>query len=54
MESQIDDVQRQRINAILDYWFGEGVNRDGDLHPESGKKWFMGGEAVDSYIKESF
>lgn len=40
------------INQILDFWFGE--LKDGFTITNRGKLWYMGGEEVDSEIKEKF
>ncbi|KAG2442026.1 hypothetical protein HYH02_009818 [Chlamydomonas schloesseri] len=45
-----------RVNAVLEYWFGSGVaTADNDYVPDDKRKlWFGGGPEVDQYITEHF
>ncbi len=55
MESQqLTDDQSTRIKAVLDYWFGEGADRDGKVPDENFKKWFMFSEENDKFMKDKF
>ena len=47
-------VSRARITSILDFWFGEGVNRNEAPKPESFRKWFMATPEVDAEITSNF
>ena len=51
--SQIDAQQRARINAILDFWYGAGVERN-LLNPAWIKKWFGFSEELDKEVKDNF
>ena len=51
----ISDEQRQRINAIIDYWFREGWDRESYPGQDSiTKKWFSFSLDVDRDVREKF
>ena len=51
---QIGDSDRQKINEILNFWFGEGVDRNQGAPGESFKRWFSSTPEFDNLIKEKF
>ncbi|MCB9717980.1 MAG: DUF924 domain-containing protein [Myxococcales bacterium] len=49
----VDDAERERVEAILEYWFGalEGPH---DVDPSKNALWWAGGAAIDAEIRERF
>ena len=43
-----------KIQAILNYWFGENVDRNQAATKDSFKKWFMSTPDIDNEIREKF
>jgi len=43
-----------KIQAILNYWFGENTDRNAPASRDSFKKWFMSTPEIDNEIKERF
>ena len=55
LNTSIPDEQRQRINAIIDYWFKVGWDRQSYPGPDSiTKKWFSFSLEVDRDVREKF
>ncbi len=49
----MESEDRERIDAVLDYWFGPG-RRDGSFDEARVGMWFGGGSAVDEHLREHF
>ena len=47
-------LKRTRINAIINWWFGEGVDLDQPAPNDSFKRWYGGGPEVDAFIQSNF
>lgn len=43
-----------KIQAILNYWFGENTDRNAPASRDSFKKWFMSTPEIDNEIRERF
>ena len=52
--NQIDDHQKARIDAILNFWFEPDTNRNIEINPLSFKKWFASSPETDAEIAEKF
>ncbi|CDW86869.1 membrane protein [Stylonychia lemnae] len=51
---QLNDDQRSRIQAILNYWYIPGSDRNGDIDPSLFKKWFGASAETDAEITQNF
>ena len=52
-KATITPEQRVRINAVLDYWYGAGVERN-VLNEAWFPKWFGFSEEIDDEVKDNF
>lgn len=49
----VHDAEREQIEGILEYWFGE-LDGPHDFDPSKNALWWAGGEQVDAEIRERF
>ena len=48
------EIDRVKIQEILNFWFGEGIDRNQGASKESFKKWFMSTPEIDNEIRDRF
>ena len=53
-ETALTDADRQSIEQICSYWFGENISTWSKTYPLKTKVWFKVQERVDQEIKEKF
>ncbi len=54
VEHVIKEIDRVKIQEILNFWFGEGIDRNQAASKESFKKWFMSTPKIDNEIRDRF
>lgn len=52
-DDSVDDGEREEIESILKFWFGELCGPH-DVDTSKSRLWWMGGEAIDAEIRERF